>query len=92
MRLAIRDPSTMGEKRVMHVDCSRPRRSLWIASWENLPGFRLVNGQYEHDSLPGWIYERSEILTELIPDLEKLAEEGIRPTQATNGGANAGKR
>lgn len=82
LRAAIADPSTMGDKRVMHIDYSR-RRAEWITTWANLPGFRRVNGRYQHDSLPGWEYARSEIRPELIPDLELLAERGQRPTQDT---------
>lgn len=83
LRLAIKDPTTMGEPSVMHIDYSRPRRAEWIKTWANLPGFKLVNGHYQHDSLPGWSYARSEIVPELIPDLEALAEHGIRPTTET---------
>lgn len=84
LRLAIAYPSTMGEASTVHIDMSRPRRALWITSWANLPGFQRVNGAYQHDCLPGWQYQRREIVTELIPDLEVLAERGERPTQATN--------
>ncbi|PZO81628.1 MAG: hypothetical protein DI629_03565 [Mesorhizobium amorphae] len=80
LRLAIADPSTMGAHSVMHVDLARPRRGEWITTWANLPGFFRVNRHYGHECLPGWVYERSEIWPELIPDLEALAERGERPT------------
>lgn len=83
MRRAIADPPTMGERAVIHVDYSRPRRAEWITTWANLPGFMRVNGQYQHDCLPGWVYERCEIVPELIPDLEALAERGERPSVST---------
>lgn len=84
MRKAIADPSTMGEASTLHIDYSRPRRTEWITTWANLPGLKRINGAYHHDCLPGWQYTRAEVLPELIPDLEALAELGIRPTQATN--------
>lgn len=87
LRKAIADPSTMGEQTNAHVDLCRPRRGEWWTMWANLPGFRRVNGsRYSHACLPGWTYARSEIKTELIPDLEALAERGVRPTEATSTG------
>ncbi len=88
LRAAIADPSTMGAKTVAHVDLARPRRGEWWESWANLPGFWRINGRngrYLHDSLPGWSYARAEIRAEMIPDLEALAERGVRPTEATSG-------
>ena len=84
LRAAIADPSTKGDERTMHVDYSRPRRGEWITTWSNLPGFTRVNGRYQHACLPGWQYARAEIKTEMIPDLEALAERGVRPTEATS--------
>lgn len=83
LRLALVDPSAMGEPSTMHIDYSRPRRAEWITTWAKLPGFARVNQQYRHDCLPGWFYRRHEIKTEMIPDLEALAERGVRPTEAT---------
>lgn len=84
LRLAIADPSTMGEKTMVHLDLARPRRGEWWESWANLPGFTRINGQrYIHQLLPGWEYNRAEIRAEMIPDLEALAERGVRPTEAT---------
>lgn len=84
LRSAIADPSTMGAKAVMHIDLCRPRRALWITTWANLPGFSRFSGPvYRHALLPGWEYRRHEIRTEMIPDLEALAERGVRPTTAT---------
>ena len=89
LRAAIADPSTMGERSVMHVDWCRPRRGEWHVTWANLPGFTRVDGRYRHASLPGWEYARSEVRRELIPDLEALAEHGVRPTEATSATASA---
>ena len=64
-----------------------PRRGEWWETWSNLPGFVRVNGRrghYAHACLPGWTYARSEIVAEMIPDLELLAERGVRPTQETS--------
>ena len=90
LREAIADPFTMGAKSVAHVDLARPRRGEWWESWANLPGFHRINGRggrYIHALLPGWPYERHEIVAEMIPDLEALAEHGVRPTEATSGRA-----
>ena len=84
LRAAIADSSTMGEPQCLHIDYSRPRRGEWITTWANLPGFSRVDGSYRHASLPGWEYARAEVRAELIPDLEALAERGVRPTQATS--------
>jgi hypothetical protein len=84
LKKAIADSSTMGVRSVAHIDLSRPRRGEWWETWANLPGFTRINGvRYRHDLLPGWEYERSELRTELIPDLEALAEHGVLPTEAT---------
>lgn len=84
MRAAIADPATMGARAVMHVDLSRPRRGEWWETWANLPGFTRINGsRFTHTLLPGWEYNRHEVRAEMIPDLEALAEHGVRPTQAT---------
>ena len=81
---AIDGRTALGDERTMHIDFSRPRRAEWITSWSNLPGFSRVNGSYRHDCLPGWMYTRAEIKAEMIPDLEALAERGVRPTEATS--------
>ena len=84
LRQAIADPTTMGDRRDMHVDFCRPRRGAWFTTWQNLPGFSRESGsRYTHALLPGWEYLRHEIRSELIPDLEALAERGVRPTEAT---------
>ncbi|GLS44424.1 hypothetical protein [Methylobacterium brachythecii] len=87
LRAAIADPSTMGVKGVMHVDYSRPRRSEWLTTWSNLPGFFRSGRHYTHACLPGWVYARHEIKAEMIPDLEALAERGVRPIEATGAAA-----
>lgn len=87
LRRAIADPSTMGAASTGHIDMSRPRRAVWFATWANLPGFtRYIDGSgrhYTHESLPGWEYARHEIVSEMILDLELLAERGVRPTEVT---------
>jgi len=92
LRRSIEDPATMGAESVVHIDFGAarhgstwlPKRAVWITSWANMPGFTRSNGQYQHESLPGWIYARHEIVREMIPDLEALAERGIRPTEVTS--------
>jgi hypothetical protein len=89
LRLAIADPATMGARSSIHVSLSRPRRGEWWTMWENLPGFARVgrtkaSARYSHTLLPGWEYARHEVVAEMIPDLEALAERGERPTQATS--------
>ena len=84
LRAVLRDKTLMGARPVMHVDFSRPRRAEWLERWDGLPGFWRVNGRtYRHDLLPGWEYTRQEAATEMIEDLEALAERGIRPTTTT---------
>lgn len=83
LRDAWGNPEKMGAPRVVHLDLSRPRRALWITTWANLPGFRKENGQFAHDLLPGWGYTAAEVRSEMIPDLDRLAETGERPTEAT---------
>lgn len=84
LRAAIADPSTMGERSVAHIDLFRPRRGEWWETWANLPGFTRINGtRFTHRLLPGWEYTRADIVAEMIPDLEALAERGVRPTEAT---------
>jgi hypothetical protein len=90
MRAAIANPNLVGAKSIVHVDLVRPRRGEWWETWSNLPGLVRVNGprgHYWHTLLPGWTYARSEIRSEMIPDLEALAERGVRPTEATSGRA-----
>lgn len=96
LRAALADPFARGESSTMHADLSRPRRGVWITTWSNLPGF--VREQcsrsglsYSHECLPGWSYQRSEIRSEMIPDLEALAERGERPTTATTPAPGQGR-
>lgn len=85
LRRAIDDPSTIGAPSTGHIDMCRPRRGVWFTTWANLPGFvRAGAATYSHALLPGWSYARAEIKAELIPDLEALAEHGVRPTEATS--------
>jgi hypothetical protein len=84
LKAAFADPATMGERSVVHIDLSRPRRGEWWETWANLPGFTRVNShKFRHALLPGWEYLRTELKSEMIPDLEALAERGVRPTEAT---------
>ena len=92
LRAAIADPTTRGAESVVHIDLARPRRGEWWTTWANLPGFVRVNGyggHYWHACLPDWTYTRREIVAEMIPDLEALAEHGVRPTEVTSKGAVA---
>lgn len=83
LRAAIADPATMGEIQSTHVYYTT-RHGEWVDTWSNLPGFVRASGPvYRHVLLPGWQYTRAEIRTEMIPDLEALAERGERPTEAT---------
>ncbi|WP_375408555.1 zinc-finger-containing protein [uncultured Methylobacterium sp.] len=84
IKSAIMHPEEMGEPFTAHLDLSNPRRGLWITTWANLPGLCRTNGLYSHELLPGWVYKPAEVLAEMVPDLEALAERGVRPTQATN--------
>jgi hypothetical protein len=88
LRAAIADPTTMGERIIAHVDFGRPRRAVWLVTWRALHGFTRTHepgrpALYSHRFLPGWEYTRAEIVAELIPDLEALAERGERPTVPT---------
>lgn len=84
LRAAFADSTTMGARSVVHLDLARPRRGEWWETWSNLPGFTRINGhRFTHSLLPGWEYSRSEIKSEMIPDLDALAERGERPTEAT---------
>lgn len=85
IRRAIADPATAGERGVVHIDLSRPRRGLWLTTWKGLPGLLFDAGRnsYMHTLLPGWEYTVREMRTEMIEDLERLAETGERPTTVT---------
>lgn len=84
LKAAIADPTTMGERSIAHLDLARPRRGEWWETWSNLPGFTRINGsRYSHRLLPGWEYTKTEVRSEMIPDLEALATRGVRPTEAT---------
>lgn len=85
LRAAIEDPALMGAKSTLHIDYGRPRRGEWLETWQGLPGFTRINGgqNYSHACLPGWQYTKDEIRSEMIPDLEKLASTGERPTKTT---------
>lgn len=70
-----------------HVALTGPRRGEWWTTWRGLPGLtQIVRGDglvYTHELLDGWEYRTEEFCTEMIPDLEALAEHGVRPTVAT---------
>ena len=82
MRKVIAREMPAGERGVVHIDFTR-RRSAWLVTWSNLPGLYWEAGHFSHQCLPGWRYTRAEVRAEMIPDLEALAEHGIRPTEAT---------
>ena len=84
LRAAQADPSSRGEKSVIHIDLSRPRRGVWVTTFQNLPGYSIENGAHMHALLPGWQYTEDEVWFEMIPDLEVLAERGVLPTEATS--------
>lgn len=71
-----------GDERTAFIDGTG--RHECIRTWGNLPGFIQGRGGYRHVLLPGWQYKADEIGAEMIPDLEALAERGVRPTEATS--------
>jgi len=78
------EPFSAGSPVTAHVDLTRPRRGEWWVTWPGLPGFVHVRGVgYRHALLPGWVYSHSEIASEMVPDLQALADRGERPTVAT---------
>lgn len=83
LRAAAADPAAAGAPATVFLTLARPRRGERRTSWANLPGLVRVNDAYHHALLPGWQYARAEIAAEMIPDLEALAERGVRPTEAT---------
>lgn len=85
IRASIKDPTSAGERRVAHILLSRPRRGLWMATWENLPGLTFDAGRrtYSHALLPTWEYTIAEMKTEMLDDLDKLAATGEQPKEAT---------
>lgn len=87
IRASIADPAAAGGRRAVHVDLSRPRRGVWIVTWERVPGLSLDRGarEYSHALLPGWTYSPRELRTEMLDDLDRLADDGGRPTEATRG-------
>lgn len=58
---------------------------MWVTIWSGLPGLMLDAGRrrYSHTLLPGWEYTVAEMRTEMIEDLERLADTGERPKVAT---------
>ena len=64
---------------------ARPRRGVWLATWPNLPGLTLDCGRrvYTRTLLPKWEYTVAEMRTEMLDDLEYLAETGEQPKVAT---------
>lgn len=85
IRESIAHPKSAGVRSVIHIDMSRPRRGVWLFTWENLPGLSLDSGRrmYAHTLLPGWEYSILEMRTEMLDDLDLLAETGERPKVAT---------
>lgn len=84
LRAAVADQTSWGEQSTAFVTLARPRRGAQFTTWANLPGLSRVDGAFHHDLLPGWQYAARELLSEMIPDLETLAERGVRPTVATS--------
>lgn len=85
IRASLVDKAAAGERATIHIDMSRPRRGVWLHTWENLPGLSLDIGRrmYSHTLLPGWEYSVREFRTEMLDDLDLLAETGERPKVAT---------
>lgn len=85
LRAALVDPASAGDRSVAHILLARPRRGVWLATWSNLPGLTLDCGRrvYSHELLPKWEYTIPEMRTEMIGDLDRLAETGKQPTVAT---------
>jgi hypothetical protein len=85
IRRAIADPTSVGEPSVTHLLMARPRRGMWIKTWSNLPGLMLDAGtrSYTHTLLPGWQYTPREMKTEMVEDLERFADTGEQPKEAT---------
>jgi hypothetical protein len=87
LRAALADPSTAGERGIVHLLLARPRRGAWVRTWSNLPGLFLDIGShtytYTHVLLPGWQYTPAEMRSEMIDDLEHFAETGEQPKVAT---------
>lgn len=88
LRAAIADPTTMGERSVMFVDFGRPSRGECRVTWTGLPGFCRVGDRCRYELLAGWEDTWAEVRAEMIPDLEALAERGVRPTEATSAGVS----
>jgi hypothetical protein len=85
IRAAIADPTTAGEPSIVHIDFARPRRGAWFRTWGNLPGLMLDIGRkvYSHTLLPRWEYTPREMKTEMLEDLDRFAETGEQPKEAT---------
>lgn len=74
----------------MHL--ARPRRGIWLVTWENLPGLMFDAGRrmYSHVLLPRWEYSVAEMRTEMLDDLDHFALTGEQPKTATNKGEGDG--
>jgi hypothetical protein len=89
LRAALADQTSWGEQSTAFVTLARPLRGAQSTTWANLPGLCRTDGAFAHELLPGWQYTGAELLAEMVPDLEALAERGERPTQATSQGVTA---
>jgi hypothetical protein len=85
IRAALDDPARVGAPTVAHLLMARPRRGVWLKTWESLPGLTLNLGThaYQHALLPGWQYSAGEMKTEMLDDLERFAATGEQPKAAT---------
>jgi hypothetical protein len=81
------DQPDLYESRCTHILLANPRRGMWVEMWTGIPGFMRDNltGEYQHSLLPGWTYNRAEVQTEMLEDLERFAATGERPKVATRG-------
>lgn len=82
LQAALDNPDLLGEMTAIHVYYGKGRGE-WLKNWTGVPGFSYGSGGFRHALLPGWTYTKDELRTEMIPDLQKLALTGERPTVAT---------
>jgi hypothetical protein len=80
IRAALLDPEQAGKRIVALVTMARPRRAVRITTWSGLAGVTRWGADFMHDLLPGWACTPAEFKTEMLDDLDRLAETGERPT------------
>lgn len=92
---SLREALAMGGKARRVCDCHLDGRDFyeWWYRFPVAPGLVRVERTprrggahrivYRHDCLPGWEYSKREIVTEMLPDLERLARGEGPPAEAT---------